>query len=560
MASRSDLPSTITAASPDEFVDLARVYELVRTKWPGGRSCATFRTFTLLVMCNAVLIATLFLYMASSYNETPRIHIVQVWSKEYILANELAKKERKRAAPSGVGFASQLAQNPDAYIKNSKPPVQQFRTLSNLTKVNISSKFIPINILSKEEEFRNKTLSRIRKGGALPNTTQRVSLEKMDNLISSIVRRMTLKKARSAKNSSDAFQVDGYYKVDTEKPLSMRCSQCALVTSSGRLVNRSAGEKIDSSKCVIRMNDAPTRGFEEDVGQRTTVRVIGHVNMEKMNETERVDEIFVDTRTRTKKAVIPWLYNDTINKTSDKYYDLVRNFSLRYPDIEFFVISPKMIEDVENIFTEEVGFTRKEAKTWFTTGWMSMLFAIDVCDRIDVYGMLSHRYCVDNNDNLTTYHYYEPNGTKECLYYSWSEHNLKSGHLFMTEKAVFARWAQKFDIHFHHPEWNITQLANLTKKGIDTPFVREFKKQKKRKTRIIRRKARKKPTRGCRTVKCAVILSLMPVLALYVFSFAIWIAIRKSDPDSDAAMEAMLQHRKHGFYEDDSSSSDSDED
>ncbi|XP_033113902.1 beta-galactoside alpha-2,6-sialyltransferase 2-like [Anneissia japonica] len=557
MASHSDLPSTI-ASHADEFVDLARVYELVRTKWPGGRSCATFRTFTVLVMCNAVLIATLFLYMASSYNETPRIHIVQVWSKEYILANELAKKEHKRAAPSGVGFASQIMQNPDQYAiekPNSLPPNYVYRTLDNFTKANISNKFIP-NILAKDD-FRNKTLSRIRDGGTLPpNTTQKLNLEKIDNLISSLVRRMTLKKAKLESNSSEDFQVDGYFKVDSEKPLTLRCSTCALVTSSGRLINRSAGVDIDSAKCVIRMNDAPTRGFENDVGKRTTIRVIGHVNMEKMNQTERVDEIFVDGKTRTNMAIIPWLYNDTINRT-DNYYELVRNFSLRFPDVEFFVISPRMIESVENIFTEEVGFTRKDAKTWFTTGWMSMLFAIDACDRIDVYGMLSHRYCIENTDNSTMYHYYEPNGTKECSYYSWSEHNLKSGHLFMTEKAVFARWAQKFDIHFHHPEWNITALANFTKTGIDTPFVRAFRKQKKRKTRVMRRKARKKPTRGCRTVKCAVILSLMPVLALYVFSFAIWIAIRKSDPDSDALL---LNHQKRGFYDDETSSSEGDDD
>lgn len=60
-----------------------------------------------------------------------------------------------------------------------------------------------------------------------------------------------------------------------DKPfeLTLNCSSCALVSSSGMLLGNNAGSQIDSADCVFRLNWAPTLGFEEDVGSKTTVRV-----------------------------------------------------------------------------------------------------------------------------------------------------------------------------------------------------------------------------------------------------------------------------------------------
>ncbi|NXY91802.1 SIA7C sialyltransferase, partial [Alcedo cyanopectus] len=39
------------------------------------------------------------------------------------------------------------------------------------------------------------------------------------------------------------------------------------------------GAEIDKASCTWRMNNAPTRGYEEDVGRRTTVRVVSHTSV-----------------------------------------------------------------------------------------------------------------------------------------------------------------------------------------------------------------------------------------------------------------------------------------
>ncbi len=66
------------------------------------------------------------------------------------------------------------------------------------------------------------------------------------------------------------------------QPLRMHCKSCALVTSSGHMTGSGRGVEIDRKECVIRMNDAPTRGYQRDVGQRTSLRVVAHSSLQRV--------------------------------------------------------------------------------------------------------------------------------------------------------------------------------------------------------------------------------------------------------------------------------------
>ncbi|MEQ2196373.1 hypothetical protein XENOCAPTIV_022379, partial [Xenoophorus captivus] len=59
----------------------------------------------------------------------------------------------------------------------------------------------------------------------------------------------------------------------------LNCELCSIVSSSGQMLGQAAGTQIDRSPCIWRMNNAPTRGFENDVGQRTTLRVVSHTSV-----------------------------------------------------------------------------------------------------------------------------------------------------------------------------------------------------------------------------------------------------------------------------------------
>ena len=52
-----------------------------------------------------------------------------------------------------------------------------------------------------------------------------------------------------------------------------RCRQCAIIGSSAIALEGAFGAQIDSYDIVIRVNAAPTKGYEQHVGRKTTFRI-----------------------------------------------------------------------------------------------------------------------------------------------------------------------------------------------------------------------------------------------------------------------------------------------
>ncbi|XP_033122354.1 alpha-N-acetylgalactosaminide alpha-2,6-sialyltransferase 5-like isoform X2 [Anneissia japonica] len=271
--------------------------------------------------------------------------------------------------------------------------------------------------------------------------------------------------------------IDGYLSVE-DKPLRLHCEQCAIVASSGRLLNKGAGFDIDQGVCVIRMNTAPTKGFEEDVGTRTTIRVIGHSNLYNViNKDQKLQNmLFSDERTRTEMVIVSWLFYDDFKKEKDEAFRVTKNYSKVYSNVSFYYTTPAKVKLAENIFMEETGISREAARTWLSTGWMTMLFAIDICDWIDVYGLVPDDYCSNHPNDTAPYHYYDPDSKRECWYYNRSEKTILFGHKFLTEKAIFARWAKKFNIFFHYPSW---EAVVTNSSHVETPFLKIYGESKR---------------------------------------------------------------------------------
>ncbi|XP_063075985.1 alpha-N-acetylgalactosaminide alpha-2,6-sialyltransferase 3-like [Engraulis encrasicolus] len=97
-----------------------------------------------------------------------------------------------------------------------------------------------------------------------------------------------------------------------------------------------------------------------------------------------------------------------------------------------------------------------QSGSYLSTGWFTLILAMDMCKDIRVYGMINDTYCKTKGYRKVPYHYYEAGSRDECAEYLLHESAPYGGHRFITEKAVFAKWAKTHAIKFFNPEWQIS--------------------------------------------------------------------------------------------------------
>uniref|UniRef100_A0A3Q3MQ61 Alpha-N-acetylgalactosaminide alpha-2,6-sialyltransferase 6 n=1 Tax=Mastacembelus armatus TaxID=205130 RepID=A0A3Q3MQ61_9TELE len=244
---------------------------------------------------------------------------------------------------------------------------------------------------------------------------------------------------------------DGYVPVYGNKNMTLHCHNCALVTSSSHVLGTQAGEEIDHTECVIRMNDAPTLGYETDVGNRTSLRVVAHSSVFRV--VRRPNEFL--HRTDSNPVIIFWGPPNKIGKDAKgTLYRLIQRVSMTYSNLSCFTITPSKMRRFDGLFHRETGRDRQKSHSWLSTGWFTMVIAIEICDNIKVYGMVPPNYCGKSASKKMPYHYYKPRGPDECVTYLQNESGRRGNHhRFITEKQVFARWAKQYNITFTHPKW-----------------------------------------------------------------------------------------------------------
>ncbi|XP_031642204.1 alpha-N-acetylgalactosaminide alpha-2,6-sialyltransferase 5 isoform X3 [Oncorhynchus kisutch] len=230
------------------------------------------------------------------------------------------------------------------------------------------------------------------------------------------------RKAQPKPGRALSSTLQGYTGVIDQKPLRMHCNCCALVTSSGHLTGSNRGDEIDSTECVIRMNDAPTGGsFQRDVGRRTSLRVIAHSSMQRVLRSRQ--ELLNASQD---SVFLFWGPSSCMRRDGKgRVFNNLRMVNQLLPKLKVYVISQLKMPQFDELFKKETGRDRAP----------------------------SHL--------SVPYHYYEPSGPDECAMYLSHERNRHgSHHRFITEKTVFANWARMFDIHFYQPDWTPSSTLN----------------------------------------------------------------------------------------------------
>lgn len=286
-------------------------------------------------------------------------------------------------------------------------------------------------------------------------------------------RESTLSYNDSEKTAAKPFKVSlqNYLNLRSGKSyLESRCSSCALVSSSGQLLNSSAGKEIDQHECVIRMNLSPTKGYEQDVGNKTTIRFLSFGASQYVKG--KVKESFFK-KDETLRTVVVWATDDA---NAQKYLArFMRNAvsDEKLGHLNFFNLTSDQFAAEDAEFNEKSGKSREATKTLLTTGWFTISFLRKICQRIDIYGMVPESHCrsAKGKKSGLPYHFWEKRPSECAQYLSFERKPFKdrfstndslitqkAGHRFIHEKSIFKLWAKNGipDIQFFHPAWDMS--------------------------------------------------------------------------------------------------------
>ncbi|CAK6433587.1 unnamed protein product [Pipistrellus nathusii] len=242
----------------------------------------------------------------------------------------------------------------------------------------------------------------------------------------------------------------GYSRVPDGKPLVRGpCRSCAVVSSSGQMLGSGLGPQIDGAECVLRMNQAPTVGFEADVGRRSTLRVVSHTTVPLL--LRNYSHYFQQARDT---LYVVWGQGRSMDRAlGGRTYRALLQLTQMYPGLQVYTFTERMMAYCDQVFQSETGKNRRQSGSFLSTGWFTIILALGLCEEVVVYGMVSDSYCRERSHPSVPYHYFEKGRLDECQMYLAHEQAPRSAHRFITEKAVFSRWAKSRPLVFAHPSW-----------------------------------------------------------------------------------------------------------
>ncbi|XP_043941378.1 CMP-N-acetylneuraminate-beta-1,4-galactoside alpha-2,3-sialyltransferase [Protopterus annectens] len=205
---------------------------------------------------------------------------------------------------------------------------------------------------------------------------------------------------------------------------SLSCRRCIIVGNGGILTNKSLGSKIDEYDIVVRLNGAPVKGFEKDVGSKTTLRLTYPEGAFQRPELYEKDSIFV--LTGFKPQDFKWLkyvvYKEKV--LSDGFWKSVATVVPKEPH-EIRIMNPYFIREAAFTF---IGLPLNNGMMGRgnipTLGTVAITMALHNCDEVGVAG-----FGYDMTNPSAPLHYYE-NIKMSAIKESWT-HNIAKEKEFL---------------------------------------------------------------------------------------------------------------------------------
>lgn len=192
------------------------------------------------------------------------------------------------------------------------------------------------------------------------------------------------------------------------------CSRCAVVANGGILKGSGRGRLIDAHDYVFRLNGAVTKGFEEDVGSKTsfygfTVNTMKHsltnyreLGFASVPQGRDVRYIVIPSDIRDYVMLRSAILGEPVPEGCDKGDVPQVYFGPDAHAGKFKLLHPNFILYLRDKFLNS-SFINTNARDVYmpSTGALILLTALHTCDQVSAYGFITENYWKFSN------HYFE---------------------------------------------------------------------------------------------------------------------------------------------------------
>ena len=162
-------------------------------------------------------------------------------------------------------------------------------------------------------------------------------------------------------------------KKDAKKRRRAVAKSCAIVSSAASMSGSNLGAEIDANEVVVRFNNAPTKGYEKDVGKKTSLRL--------------TNAIFQGYREKDDEAVLAkWCQEQKLSHVPCGQHEELR----RLVEKKAHALNPRFIEYANSRYFRKLG-------EHASSGMVMTLLLLHKCEKVTLYGF--------NGKNMKRWYY-----------------------------------------------------------------------------------------------------------------------------------------------------------
>ncbi|KAK7882441.1 hypothetical protein WMY93_028615 [Mugilogobius chulae] len=221
---------------------------------------------------------------------------------------------------------------------------------------------------------------------------------------------------------------------------------CAVVTSAGAILRSGLGREIDTHDAVLRFNAAPTDGYERDVGNRTTIRIINSQILANPRHRFNTSSIYKNV---TLVAWDPAPYTVNLQKWyANPDYNLFGPYMEHrnlHPDQPFYILHPNYVWRLWDVIQSNTKENIQPNPP--SSGFIGILLMMALCEKVHVYEYIPSMRQTD------LCHYHERYFDAACT--------LGAYHPLLYEKSLIQRLNTG-------PEIDLRRRGRVTLPGLST--------------------------------------------------------------------------------------------